>query len=41
MQIASIIAVGCITIAILICIYVALGNVDILLKNADEWEDGE
>ena len=39
--IASGIAVGCIAVAMGICIWCALGNVDILLKNADEWEAGE
>jgi hypothetical protein len=39
--IASGIAVGCIAIAVVICVWVALGNVDILLKSSEEWEDGE
>lgn len=39
--IASKLAVGCIVLAIVICTFVALSNVDILLKNADEWEEGE
>ncbi len=45
MQIASIIAssiaITCIALAVVICILVALGNVDELIKNADEWEEGE
>lgn len=39
--IASSIAVICIALATVICIFVALDNVDELIKNADEWEDGE
>ena len=45
MQTASIIAsglaVGCVALAVAICLFIALGNVDILLKNADDWEEGE
>lgn len=45
MQIASIIASGlavsCIAIAMVTCVFIALGNVEILLKNSEEWEDGE
>ena len=39
--IASSIAVLCIVLEVLICIFVALGNVDELIENADECEGGE
>ena len=39
--IASSIAVLCIALEVLICIFVSLGNVDELIENADEWEGGE
>lgn len=41
MIIASGIAVGCVILAIGICIWCVLGNVDELMKNAEKWEDGE
>ena len=39
--ITSSIAVLCIVLEVLICIFVALGNVDELIENADECEGGE
>ena len=39
--IASTIAVLCIALEVLICIFMAMGNVDELIENADEWEGGE
>jgi hypothetical protein len=39
--IASAVVVICISVAMAICVYVALGNVETLVKNADEWEEGE
>lgn len=39
--ITSSIAVLCIALEVLICIFVALGNVDELIENADECEGGE
>ena len=45
MEVASFIATGiviiCISVAMALCVFAALGNVDELIKNADEWEDGE
>lgn len=45
MEVASFIAISivivCISVAMALCVFVALGNVDTLVKNADEWEDGE
>jgi hypothetical protein len=45
MEVASFIATGivivCISVAMTLCVFAALGNVDTLVKNADEWEDGE
>lgn len=39
--IASAIVVGCIAIAIGICIWCVLGNVDELVRNADKLEEGD
>lgn len=39
--IASSIAVLCIALEVLICIFMAMGNVDELVENADECEGGE
>ena len=34
------IGLGCIVLSMAICLWCALGNIDELLKNADEWEEG-
>lgn len=39
--IASSIVIICISVAMALCVFVALGNVDTLVKNADEWEEGD
>ena len=38
-EIMAAVAVGCIVLAIGICIWCTLGNVDELIKNADRLED--
>lgn len=40
-EIAGAIVIGCIVLAMGICIWCVLTNVDELVKNADAWEEGE
>ena len=40
MELMAGIAIGCIVLITVICIWCALGNVDELVKNADVWEEG-
>lgn len=39
--VASKVAIGCLAIALILCLWCAFSTVDELVKNADEWEEGE
>ena len=40
-MVASKVAIGCLALALILCFMCLLDNVDELIENADEWEDGE
>ena len=39
--VASKVAIGCLAIALILCLWCAFGSIEELVENADEWEDGE